>query len=149
MIALATETIADVVGEIEDLIAMHYDEIAADKHVIKLDPDWGRYQALERDSALRIFTARDEGKLVGYSVFFLIFHHHYKSNLFAQNDMLYLMPDQRKGLAGIRLLRYSEAQLTKDRVDKIMWNVNVKNDWRVILTRMGYVERDVIMAKAI
>ena len=149
MIDLGTEKIADVAGEIDSLLAMHYDEIAADKHLIKLDPDWGKYESLERDDSLRIFTARHEGKLIGYSVFFLAWHPHYKSNLFAQNDILYLHPDHRKGRDGIRLIHYSEEQLKKDRVDKIMWHVKVKNDWRKILARMGYVEQDVIMAKAV
>jgi hypothetical protein len=148
MMHLATETFAQVRDEIEDLIVMHYDEIASDKHVIKLDPDWGKYESMERDNALRIFTARKDGKLVGYSVFFLVWHPHYKQNLFAQNDIVFLHPDHRGG-TGVRLIRYSEEQLRKDRVDKLVWHAKPDTALSQLLPKMGYIVQDIILGKVL
>ena len=140
---------AQVRKEIEPLLLAHYDEIALHKESIKLDVDWGKYEGLERNNALRVFTARDEGRLIGYSVFFLVWHPHYKSSLFAQNDVLYLSPEHRKGTAGIRLIDFSELRLRADGVLKVIWHVKCENDWSPILERKGYRKEEVIMAKVL
>lgn len=150
MITVQTETIASVKSEIGVLLRAHYDEIALHKDVIKLAVDWGRYEYLEQENALRVYTARDDGRLIGYSAFFLVWHPHYKNNLFAQNDVLYLSPEYRNGTtAGIRLIKYSEEQLLADRVDKIMWHVKTANDWSAILERLGYQFEERIMGKVL
>jgi hypothetical protein len=148
MMHLATETFAQVRDEIEDLIVMHYDEIALDKHVIKLDPDWGKYESMERDNALRIFTARKDGKLVGYSVFFLVWHQQFKQNLFAQNEMIFLHPDYR-GDTGVRLIRYSQEQLAKDRIDKLIYEAKPDTTLYHLLLKMGHVVQGIILGKVI
>jgi GNAT superfamily N-acetyltransferase len=149
MVDLAVETMATVREEIEPLLLAHYDEIALHKDTIKLDVDWGKYEGLERNGGLRVYTAREDGRLVGYSVFFLAWNMHYKSTLFGQNDVLYLTPEHRKGTTGLRLIKFSEDELRKDRVDKVVWHVKVANDWSAILERSGYQREEILMAKVL
>jgi hypothetical protein len=72
------------------LLEQHWEEIALNKGAIKLNPDWDTYFDLEDKGNLKIFTAREDGKLVGYFVVLCRHHLHYKDHLFAFNDVLYL-----------------------------------------------------------
>ena len=94
-------------------------------------------------------TARDEGKLVGYSIFFITNHLHYKSTVYANNDLLYLHPDYRKGSLGIKFIKASEIYLKNRGVAKILWHIKFNKDFRILLHRMGYVDEEVIVGKII
>ena len=64
----ALEALAQVKREAEPLLQQHYEEIALNKDKIKLNPDWRAYAELDKINALRVFTARKDGKLMGYFV---------------------------------------------------------------------------------
>lgn len=149
MIAMGTEKMSTVRQEIEPLLRQHYEEIALHKDRIPLAPDWGRYEHLEATRSLPIYTARSDGKLVGYSVFLLSYHLHYRNTLVAANDILYLAPEQRRGTTGLRLIKHSEAELKKLGVERIMWHVKFAHDFRAILHRLGYEDEEAIVGKLI
>jgi len=62
------EFLSSVYIEIQALIELHWEQIALNKDEIKLNPDWDQYEAAEAQGVLKVFTARDEGVLVGYFV---------------------------------------------------------------------------------
>jgi GNAT superfamily N-acetyltransferase len=146
---IAVEPYSDhLVEEIKPLIQMHYDEIALHKEHVLLDPDWDRYAAIDSTGNLLIVTARNEKmQLVGYAVFFITPHIHYKSTMIASNDILYLHPAYRKGRVGIRLLKDSETACRYRGVNKILWHVKFAKDFRNILYRLGYCDEDAIVGK--
>jgi hypothetical protein len=148
MITIQQEILFDIFDEMQELTRLHYEEIALHKEAIPLDPMWEEYATLERIGRLVIFTARDEGKLIGYGFFFINQHMHYARTKIAINDVLFLHPDYRKGtMAGIRLIRFCEQQLAQMAVDKITWHIKVKHDWGAILDRMGYADEDIVKGK--
>ena len=149
MVKFGLESFNQTRQDIEYLLKLHYDEIALNKDVIPLDPDWDKYKKLFDLNQLAIFTVRDEGKLVGYSIFFVTSHLHYKSTIYANNDLLYLHPNYRKGSLGIKLLKSSEIYLKQKGVAKIMWHIKFNKDFRVLLHRMGYIDEDIIVGKII
>lgn len=71
------------------------------------DPDWERYFEYERVGILRIWTARDAatGLLVGYVVAMVTHGLHASSTRFAHVTILWLAPEWRNGLLGLRFLR--------------------------------------------
>jgi len=146
------EVIKDVFtvkDEIQGLLELHYQELTLDKNVIKLDPDWHRYQTLLKENKLCIVVARDDDLLVGYSVFFLDWHIHYKNNMFARNDVLFLAPSHRQGMTGIKLIKYSEMVLEALNVSKITWHIKYSKDFRKILHRLGYQDEEVVVSRAL
>lgn len=143
----AVERVDDVVSEIEPLIRLHYEEIASFKDKIPLDPDFDRYRTLEAAGALVIITARRHGKLVGYSILFLMPHAHYKSTVFAMNDIVFLHPEERSGGTGVRLFKESERVVRERGAQLISWHIKPINDFSPVLARMGYVHHEIIMAK--
>ena len=90
------EFLHTVKDDLQSLIELHWDEIALNKDVIKLNPDWERYEFLQEHGGVQCFTARDSGKLVGYFAVVTQANLHYKDHIFATNDVLYLHPDYRK-----------------------------------------------------
>jgi hypothetical protein len=147
MVTYQVETYEQVVSDIQELIKLHYEEIALNKQDIPLDPDWKRYKMLSDNNMLFVITARDNGTLVGYSVFFITQHMHYNSTKMASNDVLYLLPEYRKGMTGIKLIKASELELNKINVTKVLWHIKFHKDFRNILYRMGYKDEDAIVGK--
>lgn len=147
MIRFDTENFAGVREEIAPLIEAHYEEVALHQDAVKLAPDWGRYRHAEQTRSLAVYTARDDDKLVGYSVFLLSYHLHYVHTLVAANDVLYLDPQYRKGSAGIKLIKHSEEDLRDRGVDRILWHVKCGHDFRAILHRLGYADEETIVGK--
>lgn len=140
----------DLVEEIKPLIEQHYEEIALNKELIPLDPNWDQYAALAAAGKLLIVCARNEqNELIGYTVFFVNYHIHYQSTLVANNDLIWLHPDYRRGRLGIRLLKDSETACKHRGVDKIVWHIKFARDFRNILYRLGYADEDAIVGKII
>ena len=119
------EFLSSVRGEIEPLLNSHWEEIALNKEKIKLNPDWDAYQSLEDQGKLKIFTARDDGQLVGYFVVIVGTNIHYKDHLFASNDIIYLSPNHRKGFTGIKLIKFAEKCLKTDGISVLTINTKV------------------------
>ena len=94
-----------------------------------------------------IYTARDNGELVGYAAFFLMTHLHYRATTVAQNDVLFLRADKRQGMTGIKLIKFAESQLKIMGADKIGWHVKFSKDLRPILHRLGYRDEEVMCGK--
>lgn len=129
--------------EAEVLIHKHWEEIALNKDKIKLNPDWEMYSLLESNGSLKIFTARNDGSLIGYFVVFVSKHIHYKDHLFANNDLLFLDEAFRKGLTGVKLIRFAEKCLKEDGVSVLTINTKVHKPFDVIMNKLGFnlVER--------
>jgi len=132
------EFLADVQEEAKELIKLHWEEIAVNKDFIYLNPCWESYAHLEEQEKLKIFTARSDGSLVGYFVVIVNPHLHYKDHLFASNDVLYLHKDYRKGLTGVKLLKFGEACLKADGVSVLTINTKVHQSFDPLLERLGY-----------
>ncbi len=143
VIELSRAAFVDVIEEALPLLRQHWEEISAYKD-IPLNPNIDRYVELDGAGNLRIFTARVNGKLVGYGVFFLAYNAHYKDSLQAVNDILYVHPDYRNSMVGLRLLRYCEASLREENVQLISYHCKVDHPaLQAILNRMGYATVEV------
>jgi len=125
MLKFTVETLADVREECGDLIAAHWREIAVWQD-IPLDPDWVAYENLERIGMLSIYTVRTENnKLVGYAVFIMRKHIHYKGHSWAANDIVFVDPDYRDGRVGRNLVKFWEQDLKARGINVVHVNVKV------------------------
>jgi hypothetical protein len=148
MISYQQETLFEVIDEVGPLLELHYQELTLNKERVKLDPMWERYATLEMAGAFVVYTARSEGKLIGYSAFFINVHMHYADLKVAINDVLFLHPDYRTGRTGIGLIRFCERELLKwSGPHKIVWHAKTSNDLADILIRMGYSVEETVLAK--
>lgn len=116
----ARERLADVQPELAPLTERHYDELG--QVDMELAPDWARLLALEAAGVLVLFTVRDDARaLVGYAIFFVQPHIHYRHSVCAINDVIWLAPECRGG-TGMRFLRYLDMGLAALGAQKIFYH---------------------------
>ena len=147
MSSFARERMHDLWPELEPLIREHWLEVA---HYldIPLDPDRDAYNAMEDAGAVRAYTARIKGVLVGYVIYFVRPNLHYSGSKQAVQDVLFIAPEHRGGL-GFRLLRWSHERLRDEGVQVVYQHVKVKPglNFGPVLERMGYELIDNIYGK--
>lgn len=141
------EFLQTVVEDIKPLLDKHWEEIATNKHAIKLNPDWDAYAALEEAGCLKIFTARENDKLVGYFVVIVRNHIHYKDHLFAANDIIYLSPEHRKGMTGAKLIKFAENCLKEDGVSVLLINTKRHKPFDRLLSWLGFTYTERLYSK--
>ena len=86
---------------------------------------------------VRIFTARDQGRLDGYAIYFLRRNIHYQTSLQAVQDILFLSAGLRRGLAGYRFIKWCDEQLKKN-VQVVYQHVKLAHNFGPVLERIGY-----------
>lgn len=107
-------------------------------------------RAASLDSYVGFTVRNDEGECVGYSGFAVSEHLYFPQYTLAQQDTLYLREDYRKGMTGVRLIKYSEKILRgKYRVNLILQHSTPKRDLSGLFKRLGYSESDRVFIKEI
>lgn len=132
------ENLANVRYEIEPLIQQHYEEIALNQDIIKLNPDWEGYARLDAINALRVYTARKDKELVGYFVVIVSKSLHYQDHIFANNDIIFLSKSARQGLTGVKLIKYAIKSLQAEGITKLHINTKAHQPFDAILERLNF-----------
>lgn len=134
--------------ELEPLIGPHYAELCVDKS-FSPEPDMEVYTFLAEKGKLRTITVRADDELVGYMVFVVRPHLHYKSCLMAYEDLYYLRADMRQGRIGLRMFKYAEEVLAGLGVNKIVVHTKVHMDNSRLLEYLGYSLTDKLFSKTV
>ena len=132
------EFLATCFDEAKWLFELHYAEIALNQDVLKLNPDTEQYEDAEKFGALRIFTARDDGKLVGYFAVLVTRSMHYADHIYATNDVIFLHPDHRKGYTASNLIKFAAECLAQDGVSMLFVNTKLHRPFDILLRRLGF-----------
>lgn len=111
MIVFARETFDQCYPDMRNLLGEHYETLARHKDFVPLDVDEAAYRSAEARGALVAMTARDDGKLIGYAVYFTRYHPHYRQTFWATNDIFWVTPTSRGAGVGVRLFRFVEETL--------------------------------------
>ena len=131
------ENVKDVWPEILPLFEQHWREIAHDLS-IPLDPDYEFYVKADEMGALRVFTAREAGALVGYCVYFVRPNPHYRKHVYAVQDVLFIRKD-RRGRFGLKFIDWCDMQLRGQGVNVVTQHVKEAHNFGPALARvLGY-----------
>lgn len=126
------------------LLIEHREELATDKALMVLKPAEAQYLAIEASGCLMVLGAYRGTRLIGYSVNLVTPNLHYSDLTQCQNDVLFLTKDERKGSAGLRLIRKTH-ELAIDRGARIMlWHAKPGTNLDKLMPRMGASVQDVI-----
>jgi len=120
--------------EIHKLTEDHHEEVG---NAHDLDPDFNLYLKIEEAGGLRVYTVRQGDTLKGYAVFFYAIDIHHKTVLRATQDLLYLDPSVR-ALNAMKFIKWCDAQLKEEGVQRVYHYVTVAKDFSKLLQRMGY-----------
>lgn len=109
---------------LEPLLEAHWQEVAHDKESIPLSVDWDGYRSDERNGSFLPLALRRDGKLIGYNAFIIGRSRHYKNHIFANNDVIYLKPEER-GIDGVWMVLEAERILRALGAVKVFYHCKV------------------------
>ena len=142
-------TVDEMLAEAQTLFDEHYDEIARNKHVMVLKPDEVTYRKSEEMGTLFILSARQDDKLIGYSVNFITNHLHYVDLKVAQNDLLFISKEHRGGRLGLRLIRETETHAASLGCKLMVWHAKENTTLAAILPKLKYGVQEIMFSKEI
>ena len=132
--------------ELKEIFPVHYEELCVTKEY-ELEPDYDAYKRLADCNWLRCITCRCDAELIGYIVFVVQPHLHYKSCLTAFEDIYYVKKEYRKGRVGLRLFKYAEDVLKQRGVNRMIMHTKVHMDHSRIFEYLGYKNTDKLFSK--
>lgn len=103
----------------------------------KFAPAREKLERMENAGFLRCFTARRDGKLIGYQLFFILFSIDYPDNLEAISKAVYVSLEHRGFTAG-KFLYWVDAQLEREGISVIGRQSTTKHPMDKVYHRMGY-----------
>ena len=136
----------DFLYELEQIFPEHYEELCVTKD-FPLDPDYDAYRRLAKAGMLRCITCRMGGDLIGYIVFTIQPHLHYRSCKTAFEDIYYVKKEFRKGRIGIKLFQYAERVLKEHGVNRIIMHTKIHLDNSRLFEYLGYKHTDKLYTK--
>ena len=119
----AIETYDEIIDDIRPMLPEHWAELAVHKD-IPLEPEWEFYRRSDEIGALKIFTARRDGELIGYSIFVVRPRHAHYNIGWAMNDIVWLHPDHRNEGVGTKFVAFWDEKLRD--LGATIVHVNVK-----------------------
>jgi len=117
------------------LMQQHYEELSLEDRLI-WEPDHELYRTLGAAGRLQIVVARDGLALVGYHIFLLHRHPHYRL-VSAHEDTVYLHPGFRRGWTGYKLIRSSITRLKLRGVQRVVMHEKTHNPLHRLYLRLG------------
>jgi len=134
------------IEELKTLIPEHYDELCVTKD-FPLMPDYEAYGRLHLAQMLRCITVRVDNQLVGYALFIVQPHLHYKSCTTAFEDIYFLKKEYRLGRTGIRLFQFAEDVLKQEGVHRVIMHTKIHLDNSRLFEYLGYKMTDKLFTK--
>ncbi len=142
------EAIFEVLPDILPLLEMNHAEAQQQVYGTKLDPDWDQYRQMERLNLLKIFTARDGEKLIGYDIFIVGPHRHATGSCVAINDMTYVLPEYR-GFTAVMLMKKTDKALKDMGASLIVRHAQCNTQVHSLLGRMNYQASELMMIRKV
>jgi predicted GNAT family acetyltransferase len=154
MTILAVERLSDLMLLPHDwmrsteLLQAHFDEVASFKHLLKLDPDFSRYQELERAGRLHVVVMRQEGEIVGYCVHVISNGLlHYRKLKVADDDVTFVAPHLRGTGEHRRMREFAMKTLKEKGIELVSARVRTGHERHVpTLCEIGFAPWDLVYA---
>jgi len=142
-VTYAVETFDEAFGELGELFAENHKESGVFPDKIDLNVLDDFYEWSSENGNVRFHIARDDGKVVGYTVTFIGNHPHYQDKVFATNDVLYITPDYRKTSVAKDLIEFVEKDMKDTGVDVMSFHTKCDNPCRKLMESVGFKEDEI------
>jgi GNAT superfamily N-acetyltransferase len=130
---------ADHLEEIEYLHRTQWDEI--EEHRPPLSPDYNRFLSLEKSGGFVQVGVFLKEKMVGGCGFF-VYPSIHTQLMVAEESALYLLPEHRKGMLALVLMRYCKNFFQKIGVSEVTATVKSYANTGKMLKRLGFRQTD-------
>ena len=133
----------------DPLFEEHYEEIARNKQIMKLKPNYQLYEALNSTGWLFIYVAMRDDVCIGYSMNIMMHHLHYADLRIAQNDILFVKKEFRGGRLGLRLLKVTEDHARSEGCKLMLWHAKENTALAKLLPKLKYGVKEIMYSKEI
>lgn len=148
MLTTQVESFEERLAELQELLPLHYRELALNQDKVPLSPQYGIYIERERRGELLFVTMRDAGELVGYFIGFIAPGLHYSTCLTCTMDIFFIHPSRRgNALPGVRLFRAVEAELRRRGVQRWFAGSKCKADASSLFEFLDFERVEVYYSK--
>ena len=140
----ADEALTDALfDELLPLLETHQAEVGHYQD-IPLNINKETYFRIASAGMLAIFVARECGKIIGYSIYFVCPSMHYHPYVFANSDALYVDPKYRCASVGRTLIKFAQNELAKHGVSVVFQHGkhNPAHNIGALFRRLGYEHLD-------
>jgi GNAT superfamily N-acetyltransferase len=131
------------------LFEEHYEEIARNKQIMKLKPNYQLYEALNSTGWLFIYVAMRDDVCIGYSMNIMMHHLHYADLRIAQNDILFVKKEFRGGRLGLRLIKVTEDHARSEGCKLMLWHAKENTALAELLPKLKYGVQEIMYSKEI
>ena len=133
----------------DPLFEEHYEEIARNKQIMKLKPNYHLYEALNSTGWLFIYVAMQDDVCIGYSMNIMMHHLHYADLRIAQNDILFVKKEFRGGRLGLRLLKVTEDHARSEGCKLMLWHAKENTALAELLPKLKYGVQEIMYSREI
>jgi predicted GNAT superfamily acetyltransferase len=150
-VVIRKSTVAEMEVQASALFRQHWEEVALNREVMVLDPDWISYKLVEQKGNLLVLAAYDGSEVVGYSVSYLMDRHsHYAGMSYCQNDVFFVTKPARKKSVGRRLFVATENEARRHGMQMMLWHAKKGSDFESFLDHMRrYKIQDIIYSRVL
>lgn len=149
MITVKKEAYLEYIDDISHILHDHWEEVAHYKDKIPLSPIFEAYEQLDKNGNLFSVIMREDGKVIGYSLYIINRHIHYSTCLCGCNDILFLVPEKRNSNLGLKLITESDKLLISAGINRITYHVKPEHDFSPLLKRLGYIQEEIMYGRFI
>lgn len=146
MLEVREFSVSEYIDRVVGLVRAHWLETESELAPGGPKPLVGIYLALEKAGSIIAFGAFEDGTMVGYSVAILGPHLHYGMT-YAHHDLLYVSPEHRRGMLGLKLIRATERAAKARGAAFSTWHAKPGGTLESILSRTGYQREEIVYKK--
>ena len=132
------EKFKDIIDEALPLLTKHWKELANHQDIRPLDINFEAYEQMNDLGLIRVFTVREDEKLVGYASFCINYNLHYKTWKHAICDVYYIAPEKRTLGFGSKMFSEIEGMLRDLGVNSVIVQDKVKQSNAKFFQALGF-----------
>jgi hypothetical protein len=148
-LSFQVEAFSGAFRDAEKLMRRHWEEIAQNKQLLNLNPDVEKYELLDAAGKLLLVTARCQGVLVGYFLWVLVDHPHYRDVRVADDDLHYLAPEFRVGLSGYNFVKRACEFAIERGARLLVMREKIGHEHPALMKRLKFKPTDVVYTRAV
>jgi GNAT superfamily N-acetyltransferase len=135
---------SELVRELLPMLEKNWEESPTYSKEIRIAPDFKAYKAMDDQGRVLCLTARVNGRLIGYSIWYIITSFNYEGKS-GHGVALYIEPEYRG--QGAWLLTRGEAMLREKGITRFYWFARPGTLLHKLVSVLGYVADEVVMEK--
>lgn len=147
MITVMPESFEEMLPELQEILPLHYEELALNKDKVPLSPQYNIYIDRERDGQLLFMVMREAGEMIGYFIGFISPGLHYSTCLTCQMDIFYIRPDRRGHKYGKALFEAVEQENRRRGVQRWFVGSKCHLDASWLFEQLGFERVEVYYSK--